>query len=86
MRINARLDGEWEEKIQYISQACELNQTDIVKQAIDLLYQKVRAEHLASYPLLLQSGFVGGGEGPKDLSQNYKQYFNKDLTDKYDHY
>ncbi len=48
MRINARLNDEWEEKLRFISQQKRINQTDIIKKALDLLYQQVKSETIAS--------------------------------------
>jgi len=40
MRINARLDDSYEKKLLAIQQATALSTSEIVKQALDLLYEK----------------------------------------------
>ena len=40
MRINARIDDSYEQKLQAIQQATDLNTTEIIKQALDLYYEK----------------------------------------------
>jgi len=40
MRINARLDENHEQKLLAIQQATSLSTSEIIKQALDLLYEK----------------------------------------------
>ena len=40
MRITVRVDDSYEQKIKIIQQRTHLNTTDVIKQAIDLLYEK----------------------------------------------
>lgn len=41
MRITVRIDDSYKQKIKIIQQRTHLNTTDVIKQAIDLLYEKV---------------------------------------------
>ena len=85
MRINARLDEEMQRKIAYILDHTSISQSELVKNAIDLYYESVRKENQSSLKILLESGFIGGGHGPEDLSENYKDHLIKHLHEKYDH-
>jgi predicted transcriptional regulator len=40
MRITVRIDDSYKQKIKTIQQRTQFNTTDIIKQAIDLLYEK----------------------------------------------
>lgn len=71
-RINARLDKGRAEKLQYLKRATHLGVSDLVKRGIDLLYEDVRKTTRDPYEVLTETGFVGGGEGPADLSARYK--------------
>ena len=85
MRINARLDEELERKISYILDHKPMTQSELVKNAINLYYDVFKNENESSFKVLSESGFIGGGSGPKDLSKNYKKYLTKDLNGKYTH-
>ena len=85
MRINARLDERSEENLEYIKQVTGENVTRIIK---DLLEERARQLRQRNKPgaklkALLDSDFVGCGEGPEDGSTNYKKYFADYLDDKY---
>lgn len=84
MRINARLDQNLEDKIQYILEKRNVSQTEMVKQALELLYELVKSENESSARALIEAGFVGGGKGPSDLSENYKEELGHLLDEKYD--
>jgi len=83
MRITARIDDSYERKIKAIQEATHLNTTDIIKQAIDLLYEKTEISAKEKNQKLLQM-LSGIGEGPDDLSENYKQYLHQGWKEKYD--
>ena len=83
MRINARLDEDHRRKLEYLMRATGSRVSDILKQAIDVLY--ARAEQSESLPekLLTQARFVGCGEGPEDLSSQYKEELKKTVAAKH---
>ena len=85
MRINARLDEDRKRKLEYLMRVTGLRVSDIIKQAIDALYE--RSERAGSRPgqLLTGSGFVGCGEGPEDLSASYKDALPVSMRAKHGH-
>jgi len=85
MRINARLDEDHRRKLQYLMRATGSRVSDIVKQAIDLLY--AQAEQAKGRPdeLLTRSGFVGCGEGSEDLTVSYKDELKASMLAKHEH-
>lgn len=73
MRINARLDDEDVLKLEALKQLDHHTTTEIVKEAIDVLYRQKLIHPNGSIRALLESDFVGCAEGPEDGSQTYKQ-------------
>lgn len=73
MRINARLDDEDVLKLEALKQLDHHTTTEIVKEAIDVLYRQKLIHPNGSIRALLESDFVGCAEGPEDGSQSYKQ-------------
>jgi hypothetical protein len=84
IRINARLTGEDARHF------LELQRREGNRAASDLLRDALREYYAAhakpkagAFTLMSQSGFVGGGEGARDLSTRYKSILTESLADKY---
>ncbi len=61
-----------------------MNTTEIIKQALDLLYEKTELSGKEKNQQLIKK--LGGiGKGPEDGSVNYKKYVSEYLDEKYDH-
>ena len=82
MRITARIDESYEQKLKTIQQITHLNTTEIIKQALDLLYEKTELSGKEKNQRLLHM-LAGTAEGPEDLSENYKEYLYKGLKGKH---
>ncbi len=85
MRINARLDEESARKLEYLKEATHAQVTDVVKDAIDLYYQRVRQAQDSARSRLFDSGFVGCGTAEPGLSQTYKDDLSQALEAKHGH-
>ncbi len=83
MRINARLDEDHKRKLEYLMRATDLTVSNIIKQAIDALYERVQRSEGKSRDLLMESGFVGCADGPKDLSVIYKDQLDTSIRSKH---
>ena len=83
MRINARLDGNSEEKIEKIMRVTKKSKTDIIKESVDLYYKKLNLDAKENNKKLLKS-LSGIADGLKNLSENYKQYLTRELSKKHD--
>ena len=79
MRINARLDVNYEEKIQYILRQTRENFTDTLKKAIDMYHQHIKKTAVCDGRVILKSGFIGCAKGNADLSTHYKKNLFKHL-------
>ena len=84
-RINARLDEGHSAKLNYLQRTTRLGVSDIVKCGIDLLYEEVqkRKETGQPFEILTQTGFIGSGKGPVDLSVRYKEELRELLAAKH---
>ncbi|MBN3946350.1 MAG: CopG family transcriptional regulator [Nostoc sp. NMS7] len=85
MRINARLDEEYADKLAYIQQQTNQAVTDVIKSAIELYYQQLQQEQKNALSMLIQTGFIGCGQTDPDLSINYKSILRDGLKAKYDY-
>ena len=84
MRITVRIDDSYEQKIRTIQQRTQLNTTDIIKQAIDLMYEKAELSAKEKNRELLAK-LAGIGHGLEDGSVNYKRYVAEYIDEKFDH-
>ncbi len=82
MRINARIDDHYKQKFKAIQQATDLNTTEIIKQALDLLYEKTALSGKEKNRKLIEM-LAGTAKGPEDLSVNYKEYLYQGWKEKY---
>jgi len=81
LRINARLTGEDARRFRERQKREGLSASDLLRDALRA-YHAARARPRAHARTPLgASGFIGGGEGPQDLSTRYKDY----LTDALEH-
>ncbi len=85
MRINARLDEDHRRKLEYLMRATGSRVSDIIKQAIDALYERAERSRGRPEKLLTSSGFVGCGEASEDLSVQYKDELKKTIPAKHGH-
>lgn len=56
----------------------------MVNRAIDLYYDQVSKRPKAQ-EVLASTGFIGSGEGPRDLSETYKEDLAEILAEKHDY-
>ena len=84
MRITVRIDDSYEQKIKAIQQRTQLNTTDIIKQAIDLMYEKTESSAKEKNRELLAK-LAGIGHGPEDGSVNYKRHIVEYIDEKFNH-
>ena len=75
-RLSARLDEDTQEKAEFL-RTLGYGPTDLVKECIDLLYQKAINTQTPSIPALLKTLSKTGTEGPNDLSSNHKKYYKE---------
>jgi hypothetical protein len=82
-RLNARLDPELERKLSYLRRRTGLGTSEIVRASIERYYEQICTEVADARSILEESGFVGGGTGPSDLSERYKENLSQSLAGKH---
>lgn len=85
MRINARLDEEYERKLRYLMRTTGAGVSDVVKQGIDVLYERERQSAARPEKLLKDAGLIGCFDGPADLSTRYKDELWESRGGEHDH-
>lgn len=83
MRINARLDEIHSQKLEFLKRATNAGVSEVVKDAIDAYYERVKGQKPSAAEIFWKSGFVGIAEGPEDLSARYKEYLAEGLEAKH---
>ena len=80
VRINVRLTGADAARFQELLAVSEASVSDLLRAAL----REYHRSHVPARinPLELLSGYIGSGEGPRDLSANYKSYLAEALEDK----
>lgn len=82
IRINARLTGEDARRFRDLQRREGLSASDLLRDALRE-YHAARAKPRRDVKRILDaSGFIGGGEGPADLSTRYKSYLTETLEEK----
>lgn len=84
-RINARLDDEHMAKLEQLKGQLHYSTTEVLKLAIDDLYEHQSSRSQSKLKLLLNSDFIACGDAESDLSAEHKKYLSQSLTAKYDH-
>lgn len=85
MRINARLDPERTRKLEFLKRRSHVGTTEVVKRGIDALYDEASQKPGRAFEILTESGFIGRGDGPEDLSETYKEKLLEILEEKHGH-
>lgn len=82
IRINARLVGEDAKRFHELQKREGLSASDLLRDALREYHGARTRPRVDAMKILATSGFIGGGEGPADLSTNYKSYLSDALEQK----
>ena len=77
MRINARLDEVSSRELSYLERETGWSISEIVRNAIRSYSAHFKRAKADPENALKRSGFIGGAEGPPDLSQTYKDELHR---------
>jgi len=83
IRINARLTGEDARRFRELQHREELSASDLLRDALREYHAARLKPRNDAARILAASGFVGGGEGPADLSTRYKSHLTDTLEEKF---
>ena len=82
VRINARLTGEDARHFRELLRREGGSASDLLRDALREYHAARSKPRANALTLLTASGFIGGGEGPADLSARYKDYLGEALEQK----
>ena len=82
IRINARLTGEDARRFRELQSREGLSASDLLRDALREYHAARIKPRASAAKVLLASGFLGGGEGPADLSARYKDYLSEAIEQK----
>jgi hypothetical protein len=82
IRINARLTGEDARHFRELLRREGVSASDLLRDALREYYAARSKPRANALKLLTASGFIGGGEGPADLSARYKDHLVDTLVQK----
>ena len=82
IRINARLTGEDAKRFRELQRREGLSASDLLRDALREYHAAHTKPVRDAASLLEASGFLGGGDGPEDLSTRYKSYLTEALEEK----
>jgi hypothetical protein len=82
IRINARLTGEDARRFRELQRREDISASDLLRYALREYHAARNKARTDAATLLGASGYLGGGEGPADLSTRYKSYLTDTLEDK----
>lgn len=88
MQITAQLDDSYQDRIEAIQRSTQLNTSEIVRQALDLFYEKIDLTPTPkekNQKLLEMLSGIGHGE-TSDGSVRYKEYVAEYLDEKFSHH
>ena len=83
LRINARLDDSYAEKLEYLKDATGLTLSDLVRESVEHYYIQIKAaadQRRAGLDSLV-GAFEGNADTPRDLSADCKRYLWPDDHD-----
>ena len=82
IRINARLTGEDARRFRDLQRREGLSASDLLRDALREYHVSHTKPARDAASILDASGFLGGGDGPEDLSTRYKSYLTEILEEK----
>jgi hypothetical protein len=82
LRINARLTGEDARRFRELQKREGLSASDLLRDALRVYHAERTRSRASAGKLLAASGFIGGGDGPVDLSERYKDYLTEAFESK----
>jgi hypothetical protein len=83
IRINARLTGEDARRFRDLQRREGASASDLLRDALREYHATRVKPRTDAEAILGATGFLGGGEGPADLSTRYKSYLTETLEDKF---
>lgn len=84
MHITTDFDEDHAGKLTYIQEQTNQDISEILNQAIDLYYQRLKPAEQSPLDIFQELGLVGCIDAEPDLSSNYKSVLHEQIRTKYD--
>ena len=81
-RINARIDGDLDRKLNYLRGRTKQGTTAVVREAIERYHKAIAQVDGSPAEVLERNGLIGQFDGPSDLSLKYKGELRRSLVKK----
>ncbi len=82
IRINARLTGEDAARFRELLTGRDVSASDLLREALREYHARHAVVASDALAILGKHGFLAGGDGPEDLSSNYKHHLTDVLETK----
>lgn len=82
-RINARFTGEEARLLRELQVKTRQSVSTVLREAVRRYHAAEVKPRPNAYEIMKKSGFIGGFEGPEDLSSNTRKYIEEALREKY---
>lgn len=81
-RINARIDDELSRQLEELRRRSGQTLTEIIEAAIRAWTREQLGKRPSAAEVFASTGFIGSGEGPRDLARNAKKHLTESLKRK----
>jgi hypothetical protein len=82
-RINARFPAEDLRLLKELQVKTRQSTSTVLREAVRRYHATELKPRRSAYEIMKKSGFIGGFEGPEDLSSNTRKYMEEALREKY---
>jgi hypothetical protein len=82
-RVNARFTGEDARLFYELQEKTQQSASTVLREAVRRYHATAVKPRPNAYEIMKKSGFIGGFEGPEDLSSNTRKYMEEALRKKY---
>lgn len=73
-RINARIDDELSRQLEELRRRSGQTRTEVIEAALRAWIQRQLGKRPSTAEVFASTGFIGSGNGPRDLARNSKKY------------
>jgi len=85
-RVNARLTGEDAKRLKELQAVTHKTASEVLREAVRRYHKEKVKPRRSAYEIMMESGFIGGVDGPEDVSANKRKYIVEALKKKYPHH
>lgn len=83
IRINARLTGDDARRFKELQKLDKRSSSELLREAVREYHVRHVKPCKNAWQIMTESGFIGCGDGPADLSTNTRKYMDEALAEKY---